>query len=354
MAAAAWGPHIYYLGGVGGNTGTESILDVSSDLWCFDTEKLSWSQIQQAAPWPQPRRCPGWVSDGERLLLWGGSGIRDTEEGKKTYTFLNDWWRFWPDPCLWECVQPSDEPWRTNAGRPGDSGFPCARYTPVFLVAGDALFLFGGYTEDRLGKRKLNDAWLCRGGVWREKPARGPQGYQDGARWPGVRYGCMGASDGQRVYVCGGFSDEGDHSDLWSFDLAAEEWTVLSADGAGPDGGPAPRYCAAFTFFRQCLFLFGGRSRRHPKLNFNDLWKFDLQVGRWVQLHGNREPHEYGPSSEFPAYHAKAAVAAVGLNWYILGGEGRQGHVSDFWRLNLERQEWELLQPARPDDPQLW
>ena len=35
-------------------------------------------------------------------------------------------------------------------------------------------------------------------------------------------------------------------------------------------------------------------------------------------------------------------------------GEGRLGHVSDFWRHNMLDGTWERLAPAGKDDPVLW
>ena len=81
---------------------------------------------------------------------------------------------------------------------------------------------------------------------------------------------------------------------------------------------------------------------------------FDLDRRRWECLHGNRVPHTYDASAQFPGYHAKLAAAAVGANWYLWGGEGLSGHVSDFWRFSFDTLQWQLLQAARPDDPKFW
>jgi hypothetical protein len=163
----------------------------------------------------------------------------------------------------------------------------------------------------------------------------------------------MAAADERYVYICGGFSDDGDHIDVWRFDTVLEKWKMLSPDMVALDA-PASRYCGACAWFGDRLFLFGGRSRRDPKRNFNDLWCFDLISRKWSCLGLNREPKQYDPKASFPGYHAKSASAKVGRYWYIWGGEGRHGHVSDLWRLNLETLDWELVQPARCDDPIFW
>lgn len=353
MAMAASGHCLYLFGGVGA-AGTESILDVSNDLWCFDTVQLQWSRIDADGPRPSPRRCVGWVEFRGALVLWGGSGIQQTPDGRLRYDFRNDLWRFSPATRLWMLMRDTDDHLLAPFPAPGRPVAPPPRYTPVVQPVGRKMFLFGGYTEDRLGKRQLNDAWVLDGDSWAEIPKTGPEGRAAGARWPGLRYGCMSACSDRSVFVCGGFSDEGDHIDLWCLDPEAMTWGLLAAD-QGADGlRPLPRYCAAMAHFDGRLVLFGGRSRRDAKLNFNDLWIFDVAAGRWECVCPNREPHRYDASAEYPAYHAKSASAVLGTHLYIWGGEGRHGHVSDFWRLDLRTLRWDFLQAARADDPIFW
>ena len=163
----------------------------------------------------------------------------------------------------------------------------------------------------------------------------------------------MAVSNNTKIYVCGGFSDGGDHIDLWQFDMGRREWEMLSPDNNSANN-PAPRYCAALALYGRKLYLFGGRSRKFPKLNFNDLWIFDLDAAVWDIVHEQRQLNQYDATAEFPGYHAKSSSAVVGAHWYIWGGEGVHGHVSDFWRLDFEKVRWELVQTARDDDPVFW
>lgn len=343
---------MYVFGGVGVQ-GTESILDVTDELWRFDTRSLAWARIPRSDPWPAARRCAGFAAHDQGVSLFGGSGVCREDGGGRRYTFLNDLWTFDPVALRWCCMASTEEHRAVPSDDRPERLRPLPRYTPVYWWLQGAIVMFGGYTEDRLGKRKLNDLWVHRDGAWRAISSEGASGYRQGARWPGVRYGCMSASQGRTLYLCGGFSDAGDHIDLWQFDLDEERWRLHAPDQRSAEV-PAPRYCAAVALAHGSFWLFGGRSRAHPKLNFNDLWRFDLAQGRWHLIHGNREPHRYDAHADFPAYHAKAATAVVGTHWYLWGGEGAHGHVSDFWRFDLSRRVWELVQPARPDDPQFW
>lgn len=352
MAAVAFRKSIYFFGGVGSG-GTDSILDVSNDLWRFDTANLEWKQIPYSEPWPSARRCVGWIVYGGDLLLWGGSGICRTPKGDIRYTFLNDLWRFILSQERWELLRDTDDHLKTPFEGNKNYLYPFPRYTPVFQSMKQDLFLFGGYTEDRLGKRKLNDTWVCRNENWYQLSSKELQGYSKGAQWPGLRYGSMATSDERNIYVCGGSSDNSDHIDLWRFDMLANDWELLS-QGSETSDIPHPRYCAAFSIYENKLFLFGGRARQNPKQNFSDLWFFDLITKKWQKVHDNRESHRYDAEAEFPAYHAKSASAAVEEYWYILGGEGQHGHVSDFWRYCFADNRWQMLQPTRSDDPEFW
>ncbi len=352
MSAAAFGTDIWFFGGVGAKTGTESILDVSNDLWSFDTNRLAWHEISVIDNWPSPRRCPGWRSSPKGIYLWGGSGLKKDVAGGTTYNFLNDLWLLDPVRQVWQEIETSED----CLACPHENALqPPPRYTPVLHEHNGSLILFGGYTEDLLGKRKMNDLWIRdREAKWKEISSDCfHHGYIGNAKWPGVRYGSMSASIGDNLLICGGFSDGGDHIDVWQLNCQDFLWHNLSPDQEGDDF-PPKRYCAAMVCFGNALYLFGGRSRRYPKLDFNDLWRFNLSTCRWEMVHGNRIPHCYDANAEFPAYHAKSAVALIGHHMYLCCGEGLHGHVSDFWQLDLKSLNWELIQAARPDDPMFW
>lgn len=350
MALCAVDGKLVFFGGVGA-AGSESILDVSNDCWVFDPSSLEWRQVKQCGFAPSPRRCVGVAAVSTGMYLWGGSGLVGTQDGMR-YSFLNDWWHFEIASGKWSLLRDSDDHLHAPIIGTGEK-YPAPRYTPVFHTIGREIFLFGGYTEDRLGKRKLNDAWVSDGDTWQPVEMTGTPGYSHEANWPGLRYGCMSAVVDGDIFVNGGFSDEGDHNDLWCFRMADRRWQLIAPESLGPEV-PAARYCAAFAYYEGKLFLFGGRSRRYPKLNFNDLWVFDLGQKKWRCLNENRTPHLYDASATFPAYHAKASAAIVDGYWYLWGGEGLSGHVSDFWRFSFDTSRWELLQVARDDDPIFW
>lgn len=348
MAMCSDGELIYCFGGVGKNY-TESILDVSNDFYSYDIKNKTWKQLDESESiMPSSRRCIGFVSSENKIFLWGGSSICELDK-RLTYNFLNDFWQYDLKNSVWSRIEPSDD----NRISPLDNSKPSPRYTPIFEKIEDSFILFGGYTEDSLGKRKLNDIWKYKDNKWCliEFPNK-IEGYNFDANYPGIRYGCMSAVDANKLYICGGFSDDGDHIDVWEFDIKLEKWTLLSSDDSVES--PEARYCAAFVFYKDKLILFGGRSRKNPKSNYNDLYEFDLKTKKWKQIQANTDFKTYDKNSTIPAYHAKSSVCLVNHYMYIMGGEGIHGHVSDFWRLNLEDYNWELISPARDDDPIFW
>ena len=354
MAAAAWNRAIYFFGGVG-HRGTESIRDVDNELWRFHLDELTWEFLgkgkNEATDWPAVRRCVGFAAGPQGLYLWGGSSLTEEDPG---YSFLNDLWLYHPDQGTWSLLEASEDfhisP-TTNFPRPEP------RYTPMWHFSGSKAWLFSGYTEDRLGKRKLNDLWSwdAQTKAWhQEGPSGQTFGYSSEHSWPGLRYGSMAAINEHKLIIFGGFSDDGDHNDLWSWDIVQRRWDCLFPDSPPGTSVPAPRYSAAFAHYDGQIWLFGGRSRRDPKQNYNDTWTFNLGSRRWELVEAQSALHRYDSDTERIGYHAKMAVSSVDNFWYIWGGEGYHGHVSDFWRFDLRARGWQMIQPARPDDPRFW
>jgi len=334
-AAAAWGGSLWIIAGVGAHTLGESILDVTDELWRLDLESGAWQAVPRREPWPEARRCCGWLPVDGELLLWGGSGVSGTGAGCR-HTFLNDEWLFDPAGETWSRLRESED----HRDTPAATDRPFPRYTPNMALAGGDLFLFGGYTEDRLGKRKLDDLWRRREGHWAPVAAGEPAGHGPGAARPGLRYGAMISAGEGGFWLYGGFRDAGDCDDLWWFDTGRESWSLVTPEGPRPGA----RYCGALAADGDRLLLFGGRTRTPPVRNYADLWLFEPRERRWICV----------AEAAAPGFHAKSAHAIAGRHLYLWAGEGLHGHVSDLWRLDLDTLDWERLAAGRADDPVLW
>lgn len=355
MACTVYQDKIFFFGGVGAH-GTESILDVTNDLWSYTPTVGVWECLQHQGISPSPRRCVGFASSEQGITLWGGSGLRKDSSGKETYSFLNDLWLYSPNEKCWHLLQETDDHLRSPKEEPLQLR-PEPRYTPVWhTLSSGFFFLFSGYTEDRLGKRKMNDLWLCNPSLLSWEKISGDEllhGYSVSKQWPGVRYGTTSIVHDSIVYIFGGFSDDGDHNDVWMWGLKDRKWQCLSSD-CHESINPSPRYCASGAYYDGSFWIFGGRSRSFPKINFNDTWRFDIRSKSWELVVPQCTVNEYGLSAHSIGYHAKSSSAVLDGLWYIWGGEGLHGHVSDLWAFDFNLREWNMKYPARLDDPLFW
>ena len=168
--------------------------------------------------------------------------------------------------------------WRREEAKPA----PLGRVPAATCVAGGALYVFGGETDDAAGvvpNRYLNDVWRLdlATGDWEELSPDGAAG----APAPRV---CSSAvcREGKLVLYGGiarGADDVFDHSpmgDLWTFDVEKKAWAPRNATGDAP--GPLAGHTA--TLLGDAMMIFGG-SREDSTLS-DELRTLDLATGAWV------------------------------------------------------------------------
>lgn len=332
---------IYFYGGVG-QDGTESILDVSDCMWLFDTIDFKWQKIFRGVQSPEKRRLPGIEIIDQSIIVFGGSGVQVTKLGNATYNFKNDAWIYDINFSEWSEVKLLPE--RTQLD------LPEPRYFPILAELENKLFLFGGYGEKDGQKKYYNDTFIFtnkaksnRESIYATKAIACPNA-------PSERYGVMHAKHEQNLYIFGGYGPKGDLNDLWKFSPKNQNWEKIETTN---DVSPEKRYAGAIGSYKDFLVLFGGRKRKDSKINYSDLWLFDLKNKKWTKLFDNLTGVINEDASR-PMYHAKSAYCVVEDYLYVLGGEGISGHVSDFWRLNLNTFSWELVSSCRDDDPIFW
>jgi N-acetylneuraminic acid mutarotase len=75
MLRAVWaGDRLLILGGYFGG------VDYLGDVWAYDPETDGWEEMDASVSFPTPRAAPSAVWDGERVLVFGGSGGTPTSE----------------------------------------------------------------------------------------------------------------------------------------------------------------------------------------------------------------------------------------------------------------------------------
>lgn len=267
------------------------------------------------------------VSPGGRLPAgrWAAAAAYDTAHDRAVWTaglatgsyFLNDTWLLalagspqWTEPPTANSPLP-----RSLAGAAYDS-------------TRDELVVYGGLDHGFL----LDDLWalpMAAGASWVSLD-------YDLAFRPSARAGATMVLDSRRdrLVLFGGSSS----NDLWTFDLAARQWSPLSASGT-----PPAQRAAAGSFYdalRDRMIVFGGYDMAH-NVGRNDTWELDfLPQPHWVQLAAAGPPP--------PRYGAAVVYDVAGDRMVVFGGElDEYSRYNDSWCLPLSGASvWTQLLPG--------
>src|SRR5258707_2423447 len=108
---------------------------------------------------------------------------------------------------------------------------------------------------------------------------------------PMPRYGLSAVYDAKRdrIVLSHGFtSEQGRFDDTWAFELASNSWRDISAAGARP-----LRRClhhAVYVPQSDQMLLYGGCSSGFGPCPQGDLWSFDLAKNQWTEITSNPRP----------------------------------------------------------------
>ncbi len=295
--------------------GRDSDGTVPGDLWSFDLGTYTWSHLDLSGPKARSGSAAATALDGSGFFYFGG----ESDDGP-----FDDLW--WFD-------------FATNAWRqidPLGNGSPVARSGTRGVMDGQGRFVVShGCNGDQL----YDDTWafdpISR--TWADiSPAEGQR--------PMARcdHDLVSLPDFGIMMLTGGCSEPigpCPQGDLWSFDLSNGVWT-----DATPAVGPAPRTGAAMSRLGNSMLLVGGESDLGLQ---SDVWTGDLFDGyfTWTEL----TPVNHGPLGIYRrAWHDM--VAANG-EYYVFGGAGVEGALSDLWKFSPDRithpeDDSEYIEPA--------
>ncbi len=290
------------------------IATVANPTVCATETSVVWKRLEPTSAEPTPRRGVAGVYDAAgRRLVFQGAETRDVR-------FLRDVWSFDLEGNTWSRFSGSEPDTRCH-------------HTIIMERDRRRALLFGGFP-------RTNKLWSWDGttSLWTDitpQKSPTPRCLHSSLSWPErgemIVYGGLN----------GGFSP--DLPDTWSYDLAANSWTLLVADSA-----PGRRYghVVALDEARGRMILFGG-FRRPPSgglRNANDLWAFDRTSKIWTELF----PATSGPS---PRQFARGATLRDGSGLILFGGLSDAGPMSDLWVLKFEDLSWTQLTPEGPHPP---
>lgn len=213
--------------------GGEDAQMTYTDTWQWDDQ--GWNRVDATAADPPSGRSPTLVSDGKRLILFGGSSDAPSAD---TFAWNGGTW-----------------------GKLMPSKSPGARFQAVasYDITRDEMVLYGGYATTPLG-----DTWIWKNNDWTQSDMGGPPS----------RAGATMAYDAaaKMTVLFGGSAAEqplpSGVNDTWTWD--GKTWLTLSKLA----GSPPPRYGAAMAYdsARKRVVLFGGMDKG---VALNDTWEWD-------------------------------------------------------------------------------
>ena len=121
--------------------------------------------------------------------------------------------------------------------------------------------------------------------------------------------------------------------DLSTNDLDTENTLQLKWEEIRVDERPPAREfpCLSYDKQNQCVYLFGGFGNTY----LNDFWKFDLASREWTEI-------ETTGTAPTPRCGCSGCYAPSRGKFYVFGGY-HGDYLKDFYELDLETNEWQLL-----------
>lgn len=267
----------------------------SNDLWSFDLETYSWSELQPAGPPPAPRfGHTATMVPGVGLVVWSGQG-----DG-----FFDDIWAYDPGVDAWQQL-------------PSLGAVPDARYGSCASLGPDGrLWVSHGFTQDD-GRFDDTRAYDFATGEWTDETPAGDRPVKR------CLHDCYWSTQDTLVLYGGQTTGVPALGDIWSYDASAQTWTE------GPDSGAPPRqlYALASSSRGTSPFdaiAFGGGSLDGGYLS--DLVQISSDS---VEAFSSELPNS--PSARSGA--SLIQVGGIASTYLLFGGQAANGLFGDLWQL---------------------
>jgi hypothetical protein len=227
-----------------------------NDLWAFDVEANTWTELKPSGILPQAREGHGMVYEPntDRVLVFGGL---NNDSGE----LLNDLWAYDLATNTWTLLNPSGS---LPAGRELASIAYCPGSQLVLLFGGLALGADAGAGAG--ADADLGDLWAYDpvADTWTQiRPAGATPTSRQG-------HAAVAASALGGLLMFGGLHGENGLDDTWLFSALAGTWTQLlqtAGDAPGARSGHSMSYDGA----SETAVLFGGFDRA-TELELADTW----------------------------------------------------------------------------------
>lgn len=258
------------------------------------------------------------------MVLFGGNTAVPENCGFPAYTFQPTTWFFvdHDQACgHWARLEDGPSPRTRHAAAADD----------------DAMWIFGGrFRAGTSGSYQVKDD------LWRlDIEARTWARIEPQGAGPAGRFNTTLVHDPVRdvLWLQGGNGNGGINptplGDLWRYDIAANTWTQVAAQG-----GPGARmwHTALFDAARDRLVVYGGADEtafNDDARYFSDLWAYDPEADAWSELPFG----VFGPAGRFWG----AITHDTAEDRYLLFAghdDGQLGNRNDLWGYDAEAQVW--------------
>jgi N-acetylneuraminic acid mutarotase len=288
---------LFIYGGHCPMTGSNYISDVKNDLFSYDTETKTWSQLKGPEAYPLLTEHTSVVANDKVYLLGGYSG------GHNGYRMEVHSFNLSGDD--WTCQKHEVR---------GELPLPRSAHTTVFW--NDSLYMFGGWngvtTNDDFYKLNLKKM------KWKRVKDHGVR--------PGARRSHCAVVAGDSLYLFGGYTgEENCFPDLHRFDFVSKKWSKEEIRGLRL---PLGRSRSRIAHFGNTIAISGGWDRVN---HFQDWWEFDLNTKEW-RSYPIESPSPLGQHTVdvmgnkayiFGGFHSLSQCASDSLWSYSLGHLGR-------------------------------
>jgi len=231
-----------------------------NDVHLYHLATGAWRSLQTSGDTPEPVTSHSAVSDGEFVLVFGGTSA---DFGVKNSDKLH-------------MLDVANAKW-TEVVASGDK--PSPRYGQSMVRRTDTaeVYIFGGTT----GQEFFDDlhCFDAAAGTWRKIVPNGPN-------VPTSRYRHAAVSTYSTMYIIGGGNnqmlDVSKPLGVWSFDYETSVWTEHITQPAGKYPAPVPRLCHTATIRDNYIYVHGGTNGR--EIYGEHLWRLCLTTWKWTRL----------------------------------------------------------------------
>jgi N-acetylneuraminic acid mutarotase len=240
----------YVFGGVNYVSNEQHIVNeqLFNDIWAWNNAEAEWLEIPQTNP-PPARYAHAAVAWNGKMYVFFGQG--------SSGNFFEDMWSYDPNNNIWNEITP-------------EGPRPKARASHSAVVIDDAIYVFGGETEDWTFSNELFK-YDPNSNRWEQKAAMPAGGRREHAA----------AAVAGKMYIFCGEDGENPLDDLWVYVPTENKWTQLDLnDPNDPNDAPSARHGMTVEQYGKWICLICGSS---PGTDLKETWAFNTTNHTWTR-----------------------------------------------------------------------